>query len=193
MSFFVSSVPPSGTGDLGGLAGADAHCKKLATLAVAVRKNWVAYVSVEAGSVNAKDRIGSGPWYNQKEAVFAASLSALHALPAIVADDIPSRNAYIAAKPADSLFMDEKGAAVPGNRHDILTGSNPDGTLMAGKTCSDWTSNASQDMARLGHSDTPGTTMYSPSWNSAHDSSGCSMPNLVSTGGEGRIYCFATD
>jgi hypothetical protein len=191
MSFFVSSVPPSGTGKLGGLAGADAHCKTLAMGVSAVRTQWVAYLSV-AGT-HAKDRIGAGPWYNQKGQVFAMNQAALHTLPSIVTGDTTSRNTYIAAKPADALFLDEKGMAVPSNRHDILTGSSAEGTLLADSTCKDWTSDASADVAALGHSDTPSNTMYSPSWNNAHASSGCGTQDLISTGGEGRIYCFAVD
>ena len=190
MSFFVSSTPPTGTGKLGGLAGADAHCKALAMAAGAVRTAWVAYMSVTG--TNAKDRIGAGPWYNYDEQVFAADQAALHALPVITPNDMASRNTYIAAKPADELFMDETGAAVPGNQHDVLTGSNPDGTFLTGNTCQDWTSDSGDDMAMLGHSDTP-AAQYSPSWNNAHASSGCGTQDLISTGGEGRIYCFATD
>ena len=191
MSFFVTSEPLNGTGKLGGLAGADAHCKALATAAGAKRTQWVAYLSVTG--THAKDRIQAGPWYNQKKEVFAANQAALHALPAITQGSMASRDAYIEAKPDDALFMDEKGMAVPAAQHDILTGSNPDGTLLAGSTCMDWTSDSADDMAMLGHSDTPGSTQYSPSWNAAHESSGCDAPSLVSTGGEGRLYCFATD
>jgi hypothetical protein len=191
MSFFVTSEPLSGTGKLGGLAGADAHCKALATAANAVRTQWVAYLSVTG--TNAASRIGSGPWYNFEEAVFAEDLAALHGLPAITPNDMPSRDAYIAAKPADDLFMDEKGMAVPSGVHDILTGSNPDGTVLAGSTCMDWTSDSADDVAMLGHSDTPANAQYSPSWNNAHASNGCDAESLVATGGEGRFYCFATD
>jgi hypothetical protein len=191
MSFLVTSAPLNGTGKLGGLAGADAHCKALAMAAGAVRQQWVAYLS--ATGTNAKDRIGAGPWYNYDEDVFAMNQAALHALPAITPNDMASRDAYIAVKPADALFMDETGAAVPGGVHDILTGSNPDGTALAGSTCMDWTSDSADGVAMLGHSDTPASTQYSPSWNAAHASQGCDAPSLVQTGGEGRLYCFATD
>jgi hypothetical protein len=191
MSFFVTSEPLNGTGKLGGLAGADAHCKALATAANAVRTQWVAYLSVTG--TNAADRIGAGPWYNYEEQVFAANQAALHELPAITANDTAGRDGYIAAKPADALFMDEKGMAVPSGVHDILTGSNPDGTPAAGSTCMDWTSDSADDVAILGHSDTPANTQYSPSWNAAHASNGCDAESLVATGGEGRLYCFATD
>jgi hypothetical protein len=191
MSFFVTSEPLNGTGDLGGLAGADAHCKALATAANAVRTEWVAYLSVTG--MSAADRIGSGPWYNFDEDVFAANQAALHELPSITVNDTSSRDGYIAAKPADALFMDEKGMPVPSDVHDILTGSNPDGTPAADSTCMDWTSDSADDVALLGHSDTPGSTQYSPSWNAAHASNGCDAPSLIATGGEGRLYCFATD
>jgi hypothetical protein len=185
MSFFVSSTPPgAGTGKFGGLAGGDAHCKMLAMAANAVRTQWVAYLSV-AGT-NAKDRIGAGPWYNYDEDVFAADQAALHALP----DAMAMREAYIAAKPADDLFMDETGAAVPSGVHDILTGTNPDGTLSTGNTCGDWTLDTG-GMRMVGHSDTPAN--FSPSWNAAHASAGCDVEAVDSSGGEGRIYCFATD
>jgi hypothetical protein len=191
MSFFVSSTPGgNGTGKLGGLTGADMHCKMLAMAAGAVRTQWVAYLSVTG--TNAKDRIGAGPWYNYDEEVFAADQDALHALPAITPNDIPSRDAYIAVKPADALFMDENGAAVPGGIHDILTGTNPDGTLSTGNTCGDWTLDTG-GMRMVGHSDTPANTQFSPSWNAAHMNPGCDANAVESTGGEGRIYCFATD
>lgn len=193
MSFFVSSTPPSGTGDLGGLAGADQHCKTLAQAVSAVRTQWVAYLSVENGgngsAVNAKDRIGQGPWYNAKGEVLAANLAALH--PTI--DPAQDRNGYINAKPADALFMDETGAAVPGGQHDILTGSQADGTVYTGRTCNDWTSAAGANTAQVGHSDTPSNTQFSPSWNSAHDAQSCTQQGLIARGGNGRIYCFATD
>jgi hypothetical protein len=191
MSFFVSSTPAgSGTGKLGGLAGADMHCKTLAMAGGAVRTQWVAYLSV-AGT-NAKDRIGTGPWYNYDEDVFAANDAALHGLPAIVMNDMASRDAYIAAKPADDLFMDETGAPVPGGVHDILTGTNPDGTVSTGNTCGEWTLDTG-GMRMVGHSDTPGSMQFSPSWNAAHMNAGCDADAVESTGGEGRIYCFATD
>jgi hypothetical protein len=187
MSFFVSSTPPgAGTGKFGGLSGGDMHCKMLAMAAGAARTQWVAYLSV-AGT-NAKDRIGAGPWYNYDEEVFAADQAALHALP----DAVAMRDAYIAAKPADALFKTETGAAVPGGIHDILTGTNPDGTESTGNTCGDWTLDTG-GMRMVGHSDTPGSTQFSPSWNAAHSNPGCDADAVESTGGEGRIYCFATD
>lgn len=189
MSFFVSSTPPggppgAGTGKFGGLAGGDAHCKMLAMAAGAVRTQWVAYLSV-AGT-NAKDRIGAGPWYNYDEDVFAADQAALHALP----DAMAMRDEYIAAKPADALFKTETGMAVLNEVHDILTGTNPDGTVSTGNTCGDWTLDTG-GMRMVGHSDTPAN--FSPSWNSAHASAGCDADAVEQSGGEGRIYCFATD
>jgi hypothetical protein len=165
------------------------HCKTLAMAAGAARQQWVAYLSV-AGT-HAKDRIGAGPWYNYDEEVFAMNQDALHALPAITPGDTASRDAYITAKPADDLFMDETGAAVPSNVHDILTGTNPDGTVSTGNTCGDWTLGTG-GMRAVGHSDTPGT-QFSPSWNAAHSNLGCDADAVEQTGGEGRIYCFATD
>lgn len=192
MSFFVSSRPAGNGGDLGGLKGADKTCEDLAKAVNARRQKWVAYLSAKDGGngmpVNAVDRIGKGPWYNQKGDVLAPNLAALH--PTV--DAVMNRAGYIAVKPADGLFLDEKGARVPSNQHDILTGSKPDGTLHA-STCMDWTSSAMNAKAMLGHSDTPAQTMFSPSWNSAHESQGCAAAQLVPTGGNGRIYCFATD
>lgn len=193
MSFFVSSTPPSGTGDLDGLSGADQHCKTLAQAAGSTKTQWVAYLSASDGGngspVHAKDRIGSGPWYNADGEVFSPTLTALH--PTI--DPTQDRTGYIAVKPADALFMDETGAAVPGSEHDILTGSNADGTLYADRTCEDWTSSAANRSAQVGHSDTPSNTQFSPSWNSAHESQDCTAAGLIARGGTGRIYCFATD
>ena len=193
MSFFVSSTPVSGTGDLGGLAGADQHCLTLAQAAGSTKTQWFAYLSASDGGngspVHAKDRIGSGPWYNANGEVFSTDLTALH--PTV--DPAQDRAGYIAVKPADALFMDETGAAVPGNEHDILTGTNADGTLFAGRTCDDWTSAANNESAQVGHSDTPGNTQFSPSWNSAHESESCTEQGLIARGGNGRIYCFATD
>lgn len=185
MSFFVTSKGAGNGGNLGGLKGADKVCEELAQGVMAKKAKWAAYLS--ATGVNAKDRIGKGPWYNQKGQVFAESLEKLHTTVSPM-----MRAAYIAAKPADELFLDEKGAKIPGNQHDILTGSKADGTLAAA-TCEDWTSADAGKKAAVGHSDTPGNVMFSPSWNAAHESSGCTPMALVSTGGNGRIYCFATD
>lgn len=187
MSFFVSSTPVSGDGDLGGIEGADAHCVALAEAAGAERTAWVAYLSTS--EVDAIDRIGSGPWYNFDGDVFAADLDSLH--PTI--DPSDDRDGYIAVKPADELFMDENGDSIPGNEHDIFTGTQADGTHMDGATCQDWTSNDADDVAQVGHSDTPGNPAFSPSWNSAHESAGCDTDGVEARGGNGRVYCFATD
>lgn len=193
MSFFVTSTPPSGTGDLGGLSGADAHCAKLAQAVGSTKTKWVAYLSVADGGngqpVHAKDRIGSGPWFNAKGEMFSPNLTALH--PTV--DPATDRAGYIKVKPADALFMDETGATVPGSQHDILTGTKADGTVFTGATCDDWTSAQTTRIGRVGHSDTPSNTQFSPSWNSAHDAQSCSKNGLIARGGNGRIYCFAAD
>lgn len=195
MSFFVTSTG-NGTngGNLGGLAGADAKCKSLAQAAGSPKQQWFAYLSVADGGngqpVHARDRIGNGPWYTSTGVMLAANLAALH--PTInPANDRPG---YIAVRPGgNAAYRDEKGVVVPQNMHDILTGTNLDGTLATGATCNDWTSNTSTTPARVGHSDIPGPTMYSPSWNSAHANGGCNMAGVAQGGGEGRIYCFARD
>lgn len=187
MSFFVSSSALTGDGDLGGLAAADAHCVALAGAAGAVRSNWVAYLSTS--TVNAIDRIGTGPWYNADEEVFSTDLVALHPT---VNPEI-DRDGYIAVKPADELFMDENGAAIAQRDHDIFTGTTAEGTVFPDGTCQDWTSNSDGDFARVGHSDTPGNPGFSPSWNSAHDTVDCTSDGVEDRGGAGFIYCFATD
>ncbi|MCA9669601.1 MAG: hypothetical protein KC503_28595 [Myxococcales bacterium] len=195
MSFFVSSVGLGKGGDLGGLAGADAHCKTLASAAGSTKTQWFAYLSAEntgGAAVHARDRIGTGPWYNVKGQMLAANLTALH--PTI--DPAVDRPGYIAVKPKDEvLYWDEKGQRVPGGEHDILTGSTAGGMVMAGATCSDWTSSAGGGgaKAQVGHSDTPSSTQFSPSWNSAHDTVSCSQSGVAQRGGSGRIYCFARD
>jgi len=187
LSFFVTS-DTSPTGALGGLVGADARCAKLAKAVGAAAKTWHAYLSVEKNTdgdaVNARDRIGKGPWYNAKGALLAEDLDALHA-----------RNGDA------ELFLDEHGDKINGQwsgspapvEHDVLTGSNGDGTLLSGKTCADWTSEAASSMAQVGHTDGLGPNQnanppYS-SWNSAHANGGCD--NTKPLGGAGRLYCFA--
>jgi hypothetical protein len=189
LSFFVSSQT-NDTGDLGGLSGADARCQKLATAAGAGAKTWHAYLSVEKGPngdpVDARDRIGKGPWYNAKGALLAEDSTALH------------------ARTGDAdLFLDETGAKINGQwtdspppvEHDVLTGSTNEGTLLAGKTCADWTSTDPGITAQVGHTDGLGpnhdpTPPYS-SWNSAHENGGCN--DTKPRGGAGRIYCFAIE
>lgn len=180
MTFFVTSVGVGDGANLGGLDGADAHCTKLAEAAGSTGKTWKAYLSAEG--VNAKDRIGAGPWQNFKGEVIATDIANLHS-----ADN----------KLTKATALTETGAVVNGrgdtpNQHDILTGSNPDGTLAAGQTCGDWTLNG-EGSAMVGHSDRTGLddSDAAKSWNSSHPSRGCSQENLVGTGGAGLLYCFA--
>lgn len=180
MTFFVTSVGAGDGANLGGLDGADAHCAKLAEAAGSTGKTWKAYLSAEG--VNAKDRIGTGPWQNFKGDVIATDVANLHS-----ADN----------KLTKATALSETGAQINGrgdtpNQHDILTGSNPDGTLAAGQTCGDWTLNG-EGSAIVGHSDRTGLddSDAAKSWNSSHPSRGCSQENLVGTGGAGLLYCFA--
>ena len=182
MSFFVTSTGSADGANLGGLAGADALCQKLATAAGSSGKTWHAYLS--ATGINAKDRIGKGPWYNAKGELIANSVDELHS----AANKITKQTA-----------LTEMGGIVNGrgdkpNQHDILTGSNPDGTLAEGKTCGDWTSNG-DGVTIVGHSDRTGLdeSDAAKSWNSSHPTKGCGQEALVSTGGAGYLYCFATD
>lgn len=182
MTFFVTSKGSGDGANLGGLAGADALCAELATAAGATATGWKAYLS--AAAENARDRIGAGPWQNAKGEVIATSVDDLHAEP----NKLTKANA-----------LTEAGNPVNGrgdtpNTHDILTGSNADGTLSAGNTCGDWTSNG-EGTAMLGHSDLlgPETLPTGMSWNAAHPSRGCSQEGLVGTGGAGLFYCFAAN
>jgi hypothetical protein len=182
MSFFVTSMGLGDGANLGGLAGADAHCMQLAEAAGSTGRTWVAYLSAEG--VNARDRIGAGPWQNINGEVIASDVDTLHS----DANNLTKQTA-----------LTELGAVVNGrgdtpNVHDILTGSNADGTLAAGQTCGDWTLNG-EGQAMLGHSDRAGpeTLATGTSWNAAHASRGCSQDNLVSTGGAGLLYCFAAN
>jgi len=189
MSFFVTSAT-SVTGNLGGLRGADALCQSLAAAAGVSSKTWRAYLSVESDADNgnratdARSRIGSGPWVNAAGVTVAANLTELHA-----------------RKGDAAVFVDERGQRINGQwtgspspvQHDILTGSNADGTLMVGATCADWTSDSTSLFAQVGHSDGLGpngdTSGTLSSWNSAHANQNCS--NTAPRGGAGRIYCFA--
>jgi hypothetical protein len=187
MSFFVTSTNPGKGGNLGGLAGADAHCQSLAQAAGAGGKMWRAYLSTD--TVNAKDRIGSGPWYNAKGELIAQNVADLH-----------SANNKITAATA----LNEKGVApnyLGGNppaplaqplQHDILTGTNEDGTS-SGLTCNNWTEGGDGATATLGHADRMGRNPGVNSWNAIHPSQGCSTEKLVATGGAGMFYCFATN
>jgi hypothetical protein len=180
MSFFITSQGPGDGGNLGGLAGADAHCQRLAEAAGTTGKTWKAYLST-AGE-NARDRIGAGPWRNAKGEVVAQSVDDLHS----DANNINKQTA-----------LSERGEIVKGrgddpNMHDILTGSTPEGTVAAGQTCNDWTSNK-EGTALVGHHDRIGLKDDAPSksWNSSHPSRGCSQEDLPKSGGNGFFYCFA--
>ena len=190
MSFFITSVPKGDGANYGGLAGADAYCQQMGTAAGrGTPVVWHAYLSTQgAGAVNARDRIGAGPWFNQRGQRVAQNVAELHG------DTI--EQARVGNALGKQLSLTEKSAPVNGvgdtpNQHDILTGSQPDGRAYSDggdHTCNNWTSNG-QGTAQLGHSDKQGGG--NSSWNSAHPSRGCSQPNLVSTGGAGLLYCFA--
>jgi hypothetical protein len=186
MSFFITSKGPGDGANLGGLAGADAHCAALAEAAGVTGKTWRAYLSTTgSGGVNARDRIGSGPWYNAKGVQVAASVADLH-----------SDNNKLSKENSISETGDViNGRGDDPNRHDILTGSKMDGTAMSGSddtTCSNWTSNG-EGSALVGHHDRQGGGDNPTSWNQAHPSRGCSQENLIGTGGDGLFYCFAID
>jgi hypothetical protein len=196
MSFFVTSVPIGNGANLGGVAGADAHCQKLAVDSGregAAGRTWHAYLSTQgAGAVNARDRIGSGPWYNSRGGRIAQNVGDLHG------DTIDQ--ARLGNNLSRSTVLTEKQTTINGvgdtpNQHDILTGSQPDGRAYADPadhTCGNWTSGAEgAGAAQLGHFDRTGGG--NTSWNSAHPSRGCSQPNLISTGGNGYLYCFAVN
>ena len=186
MSFFITSAGPGDGANLGGIDGADAHCQELADAAGAGEKTWKAYLSVSGTNIiNARDRIGSGPWYNAKGVAIAQNLEDLH-----------SEN----AKTGKGGSLNEKGGEVNGrgdspNMHDIITGSTLNGMAIAGNgdtTCSNWTNNG-EGSARVGHHDRQGGGENPNSWNSAHGSRGCGQTDLQGTGGNGLFYCFATD
>lgn len=182
MSFFLTSAGPGDGANIGGLAGADRHCQALAEAVGAGSSDWVAYLSTTgAGGVDARDRIGNGPWYNAKGVLIAQNSAVLHGQNNLTKE----------------TNINEKGEVVNGrgdqpNRHDILTGSAADGTAYQGDgdtTCQNWTANG-EGSARVGHHDRTGGGDDGSSWNSAHDSRGCSQENLQATGGDGLFYCF---
>ena len=195
MSFFVTSVGLGNGGNLGGIKGADAHCQALARGVGAGDKTWRAYLSVTdlngKGAIDARDRIGRGPWHNANGVRIAVDV-----------DDLHSDSANITADTA----ITEKGAKLPAepNQHDILTGSTREGRAWSynllddlnlergAMTCSNYTSNAEDQFVMVGHHDRAGTAPISP-WNAAHPSVGCSQERLVETGGAGLLYCFAID
>lgn len=187
MTFFITSAGPGDGANLGGLEGADAHCETLASAAGAGGMGWMAYLSTinEDGSaaVNARDRIGMGPWHNQAGALIANNVDELHS---------------DAANLTKESILTEMGDMVNGrgddpNMHDILTGSNMDGTAFTAEeydNCGNWTGNGEGTTA-VGHHDRTGGGQNPTSWNSAHGSRGCSQENLQGTGGNGFYYCFA--
>lgn len=181
MTFFVSSVGVGSGSALGGLDGADAHCQMLATAAGVGDHTWQAYLSTTGpGGVNARDRIGSGPWYNAEGVMVAENVAALHSDAANMGNDVA---------------LNESGGMINGedmpNRHDILTGSDVDG-MAVDMTCENWTASGAGS-AMVGHHDQLTFGEPGSPWNSAHPSGGCSQEDLVGTGGAGLLYCFATD
>ena len=189
MSFFITSVGSGDGANLGGLAGADAHCATLASAAGSRGKTWVAYLSAHETAnsprVNARERIGFGPWYNAANVEVASTLNNLH-------------SDYMQLGKGNSLT--ENGDTVNGrgdtpNQHDILTGSSLSGRLIddgSNHTCNNWTSNG-EGSAQVGHFDRTGGGANPTSWNNAHGSRGCGQADLVATGGAGYFYCFAND
>ena len=200
MSFFVTSAGMGKGADLGGLAGADAHCQKLAAAAGAGGRTWRAYLSTPptfpsgstpaVAAVHARDRIGKGPWHNAKGQLVAANVEQLHG----AGNNVTKATA-----------LNEKGGTVEGrgdtpNRHDILTGSRADGTAFSPNdtdmTCGNWTRGATEGVAMVGHHDRVGPTSdpWATSWNSSHQTrGGCSPTALKGTGGDGLLYCFAAN
>lgn len=199
MSFFITSAGPGKGGDLGGLEGADAHCASLAKAAGSEKTSWKAYLSVSAkidrsgdspkviSGVDARDRIGSGPWYNAKGVLIANNVEELHS----------DGNAINLENGLDENGMQVNGRGSKPNRHDILTGSTPQGqysTAGGDTTCSGWTSSG-EGSAIVGHHDLVGLSddRHMVSWNSAHGSAGCSAEAFPRTGGDGLFYCFASE
>ena len=196
MSFFVTSVGSGNGGNLGGIEGADRHCQSLAAAAGAGNRAWRAYLSTQGTALNdgnvvdARSRIGAGPWYNAKGALIARNVEELHS----GTNNLTKETA-----------LDEKGNGVNGrsdkpNKHDMLTGSRPDGTAFPPSppfqdmTCGNWTKSGDEGSAMLGHHDRSGLVdhPWAHSWNSAHPSrGGCSLTALHGTGGDGLFYCFA--
>ena len=187
LSFFITSAGPGDGANLGGLDGADRHCQMLAQTAGAGSKTWRAYLSTTgAGGVNARDRIGTGPWHNASGVQVASNVTNLH-----------SDNNNLTKE----TQLNENGEIVNGrgdtpNMHDILTGSQLDGNAAGGSddsTCGNWTNNSSDGSALVGHHDRQGGGANPTSWNSAHGSRGCGQADLQGTGGNGFYYCFATN
>ena len=187
MTFFLTSAGPGEGANLSGLQGADAHCQSLAGAVGAGGKTWRAYLSTTGpGGVNARDRIGTGPWQNVEGTVVAENIDQLHFENYLTKESV----------------LNEQGGMTNGrgdtpNQHDILTGSYLDGTAVSGSedsTCSNWTSSADgTGSALVGHFDRTGGGANPASWNNAHGSRGCSQANLQATGGNGYFYCFAAN
>ncbi len=187
MSFFITSAGPGNGASLGGISGADEHCRRLAAAVGARNREWRAYLSTLGiggqRSINARDRIGAGPWYNARGVMVAQNVADLHGETNMFSKD---------------NSLNERGEVVNGrgdtpNRHDVITGSQPDGTVARGTanlTCDDWTS-AGTGSAQVGHHDRVGGGQLPTSWNSAHASRGCGQDDLRGTGGDGLFYCFA--
>jgi len=187
-SFFVTSENPGQGGNLGGLAGADAHCTSLAEAAGIEGKTWRAYLSTS--TVDARDRIGDGPWYNVRGEMIAANVAELHGDNNLTAETAIDENGDTPAY----LVMVDGAAQRAGDSlvHDILTGTNEDGTANEA-TCNNWTDGSADAQAMLGHADRMGRNPGLNSWNAIHASQGCSMETLIPTGGAGMFYCFAID
>lgn len=186
MSFFITSVGVGRGANLGGLTGADAHCQALAKTAGAGNKTWRAYLSTQGpNAVNARDRIGTGPWHNSRGALVARDVGHLHG------DTLEVARIGNNLSSATALTEKNEPVSTTPNQHDILTGSQPDGRTYADAadhTCQNWTSSTT-GAAQVGHFDRRGVT--SISWNSAHPSRGCSQEDLAGSGGTGLLYCFA--
>jgi hypothetical protein len=193
MTFFITSTGPGKGGDLGGLEGADRHCQKLASTVGAGARTWRAYLSTQGSALNdpkvvhARDRIGTGPWYNAKGNLIARNVAELHSTD---------------SKLSKETALDERGQLVNGrtdkpNKHDMLTGSRPDGTAFAGAffpdmTCGNWTKSGADGSAMTGlRIAGPIDHPWAVSWNSAHPTRGCTQEGIKSTGGDGLFYCFA--
>ena len=196
MSFFITSVDGGDGANLGGLAGADAHCQALASVVGSSDKTWHAYLSTQgANAVNARDRIGTGPWYGQLGHMVARDLAHLHGDTIEVARTGNAVNPFHARTEAGDIVIGVIDGIITGepNRHDIMTGSTADGRAYRDDddhTCSNWTS-GDEGSAQLGHHDSVGA--QASSWNSDHPSRGCDQQSLINTGGAGLFYCFAID
>ena len=194
MTFFVTSAGPGKGGDLGGIEGADRHCQSLARAAGAGDRTWRAYLSTQASKlndpnfVNARDRIGTGPWQNAQGVVIARSVDELHS----------ANNKLNKQTALDQMGKPVNSRTEKPNKHDMLTGSRPDGTAFPGAqfsdmTCGNWTKGGTDGSAMTGHHDREGPidSAWATSWNSAHPTLGCSQERVRPTGGDGLFYCFA--